>query len=343
MPLANRQDKLIQVSWAIKDFKFNFGRKPEGIWLSETAVYDFKKIAALLAFEVLFGNTPEEIYSFKIVDLSVKKIPSNDSIFICGTATIIYSLTLDSYRLDFAAYYHKDKNLPAGTNTAAFTKICKNKDDSNIEIFSKRFKEFLEVKKTPSSEHKNDEIYQFLNEFFKGNAYTLKDFLKEIQVELIEKLIMIQTEAINPVLFSLFNDYENIYFLDGIFPNIHEFIGEILFYYKFKGLRLDVQDMEELKTITGKVGLINLISRESFNILATKKLSEFMDFFESDYKNLSLLKNLSEFINILKETAVMPNLWKSQNIGFIIKEKFFKTVPKKERVDSKKGWSILAI
>ncbi len=38
MPLANRQDKLIQVSWAIKDFEFNFGRKPEGIWLSETAV-----------------------------------------------------------------------------------------------------------------------------------------------------------------------------------------------------------------------------------------------------------------------------------------------------------------
>src|SRR5665811_532790 len=38
MPLANRQDKLIQVSWAIKDFEFNFGRKPEGLWLSETAV-----------------------------------------------------------------------------------------------------------------------------------------------------------------------------------------------------------------------------------------------------------------------------------------------------------------
>ena len=67
-------------------------------------------------------------------------------------------------------------------------------------------------------------------EFFKGNAYTLKDFLKDIQVELIEKLIMIQTEAINPVLLSLFSDYENIYFLDGIFPNIHEFIGEILFW-----------------------------------------------------------------------------------------------------------------
>ena len=335
----------------LKNAESNIGKFGDGQFIYQTfvktAVYDFKKIAALLAFKVLYGNTPEEIYSFKTVDLSVKKILSDNSIFICGTATIIYSLTLDSYCLDFAAYYHKDKNLLSGTNTAAFTKICKNKGDSNIEVFSKRFKEFLEVKKNPSSEHKNDEIYQFLNEFFEGNAYTLKDFLKDIQVELIEKLIMIQTEAINPVLLSLFSDYENIleefkekrilnYFLDGIFPNIHEFIGEILFYYKFKGLKLDVHDMEELKTITGKVGLINLINRESFNILATKKLSEFMDFFESDYENLSLLKNLSEFINILKETGIIPNLWKSQNIGFMIKEKFFNTVPKKEHVDSKK-------
>ena len=61
-----------------------------------------------------------------------------------------------------------------------------------------------------------------------------------------------------------------------------------------------------------------------------------MDFFESDYENLSLLTNLYKFINILKETAVTPNLWKSQNIGFMIKEKFFNTVSKKEHFDSKK-------
>jgi hypothetical protein len=38
MPLASRQDKIIEVAWAVSDFEANFGRKPEGIWLSETAV-----------------------------------------------------------------------------------------------------------------------------------------------------------------------------------------------------------------------------------------------------------------------------------------------------------------
>ena len=38
MPLANSRDKRTQVTWGIKDFEHRFGRKPEGMWLAETAV-----------------------------------------------------------------------------------------------------------------------------------------------------------------------------------------------------------------------------------------------------------------------------------------------------------------
>ncbi len=38
MPLANRRDKITQVRWGIHDFRHHFGRKPEGMWLPETAV-----------------------------------------------------------------------------------------------------------------------------------------------------------------------------------------------------------------------------------------------------------------------------------------------------------------
>lgn len=40
MPLANAHDKETQVKWGIRDFEYRFGRKPEGIWLAETAVDD---------------------------------------------------------------------------------------------------------------------------------------------------------------------------------------------------------------------------------------------------------------------------------------------------------------
>jgi alpha-amylase/alpha-mannosidase (GH57 family) len=38
LPLANRRDKYTQVLWGMRDFERRFGRKPEGMWLPETAV-----------------------------------------------------------------------------------------------------------------------------------------------------------------------------------------------------------------------------------------------------------------------------------------------------------------
>ncbi|MCA9401668.1 MAG: DUF3536 domain-containing protein, partial [Candidatus Omnitrophica bacterium] len=38
MPLANTRDERTQVYWGIKDFEYRFKRKPEGMWLAETAV-----------------------------------------------------------------------------------------------------------------------------------------------------------------------------------------------------------------------------------------------------------------------------------------------------------------
>lgn len=38
LPLCNQRDKETQTIWGIRDFEYRFGRKPEGIWLAETAV-----------------------------------------------------------------------------------------------------------------------------------------------------------------------------------------------------------------------------------------------------------------------------------------------------------------
>jgi alpha-amylase/alpha-mannosidase (GH57 family) len=53
MPLANKRDKETQIIWGIRDFEFRFKRKPEGMWLAETAV-DTETLELLAEHEIKF-------------------------------------------------------------------------------------------------------------------------------------------------------------------------------------------------------------------------------------------------------------------------------------------------
>lgn len=53
LPLANRRDKHTQVLWGIRDFEHRFGRKPEGMWLPETAV-DLETLEVLAELGISF-------------------------------------------------------------------------------------------------------------------------------------------------------------------------------------------------------------------------------------------------------------------------------------------------
>ncbi|WP_231476633.1 hypothetical protein [Methanoculleus sp. MH98A] len=53
MPLAARRDKRAQVTWGVRDFTARFGRMPEGMWLSETAV-DIESLEILAAAGIRF-------------------------------------------------------------------------------------------------------------------------------------------------------------------------------------------------------------------------------------------------------------------------------------------------
>uniref|UniRef100_A0A7C4U994 DUF3536 domain-containing protein n=1 Tax=candidate division WOR-3 bacterium TaxID=2052148 RepID=A0A7C4U994_UNCW3 len=64
MPLAKRQDKIIQVKWGIRDFYLRFKRLPMGMWLPETAV-DLETLSILaengIRFTILSPYQAEKV------------------------------------------------------------------------------------------------------------------------------------------------------------------------------------------------------------------------------------------------------------------------------------------
>lgn len=94
MPLANERDKYTQAYWGIWDFEHRFGRKPEGMWLPETAV-DLPTLETLaelgMKFTILAPNQAQKIR--KIRGRSWKDV-SNSRI----DPTMAYRLNLPSGR-----------------------------------------------------------------------------------------------------------------------------------------------------------------------------------------------------------------------------------------------------
>ncbi|WP_432736223.1 DUF3536 domain-containing protein [Maridesulfovibrio sp. FT414] len=98
MPLASELDKKAEVSWAVADFKSRFNRRPEGMWLSETAC-DTASLEALaaegIAFTLLAPRQAEAIadlgsddwcevdeYSLNIKEPYLVELPSGRSISV---------------------------------------------------------------------------------------------------------------------------------------------------------------------------------------------------------------------------------------------------------------------
>jgi len=94
MPLANRRDKYTQVLWGIRDFKHRFGRKPEGMWLPETAV-DLETLDIMAEQEIKFTIlAPHQASRVRQIGTDTWHDASNGGI----ESTMPYELSLPSGR-----------------------------------------------------------------------------------------------------------------------------------------------------------------------------------------------------------------------------------------------------
>ncbi|MHB1274309.1 MAG: DUF3536 domain-containing protein [Candidatus Humimicrobiaceae bacterium] len=116
MPLADKNDKYLQVYWAIKDFEDKFKRKPEGMWIAETAV-DYETLEVLAEFNIKFTIlSPDQAKGFRKIVKENEKI-QNDWVEVSGgniNTRMPYLCKLPSGR-EIAIFFY-DKEISIGVS-----------------------------------------------------------------------------------------------------------------------------------------------------------------------------------------------------------------------------------
>ncbi len=140
MPLAHRRDKTTQVLWGIRDFEHRFGRKPEGMWLPETAV-DLETLDIMarqgIRFTILANHQAQRVRELGSRDWQEIGPPGIDT-------TMPYLVSLPSGSTISVFFYHGEIS-----RAVAFEHLL-----SNGERFAKRLLDaFREEKPFPQLVH----------------------------------------------------------------------------------------------------------------------------------------------------------------------------------------------
>ncbi|MDR1134380.1 MAG: DUF3536 domain-containing protein [Synergistaceae bacterium] len=102
MPLSNDRDKKTQVRWGAADFAVRYGRKPDGMWLPETAA-DTASLEALAAEGIKFTIlAPHQCASVRSPGGNWEETPGGDGLDV----TRPYFMTLPSGRTITLVFYY---------------------------------------------------------------------------------------------------------------------------------------------------------------------------------------------------------------------------------------------
>ncbi len=140
MPLANHRDRYSQIVWGIGDFEHRFGRKPEGMWLPETAV-DLETLDIMAELGIIFTVlAPHQAGRVRLIGARNWKDIPNASI----DPTRAYVVNLPSGRQINIFFY--DGPI---SNAVAFEDVLKSGD-----AFAKRLSDaFSEKRNWPQLVH----------------------------------------------------------------------------------------------------------------------------------------------------------------------------------------------
>ena len=293
--------------------------------LVRPSIVDMNRVGAHYAVSSLFSDYTEhdQVYSFKADLQHFDKHYAGKYRLALGRARLTSEVTWEEEDVTFAVIHLGEHHLFGGVRKSIEESAYQTMHDEIVEAFQK------------SRVH---EAIVLMDKHFGMHNYSFWHLFKEDQQELLNRVL---NETMSNVEGTFRQIYESNYSVLqamkqlGIHaPRPLRDAGEFTINSKVKRmLERDFIDPTELKSLVESIENLGVeINTVGLSFLAGERINYLMEKLEESPNDLTRMKQIVQFIKACYEVHLQPDLWKAQNIAFIIhRENYARMVRKQDQ------------
>ncbi len=291
--------------------------------LVRPSIVDMNRVGAHFAVSSLFSEYTEQdrVYSFGVDLQHFDKHYAGKYRLALGKASLTSEVTWEEEDVTFAVIHLGEHHLFGGVRASLEEGEYETMRDEIVEAFQK------------SRVH---EAVVLMDKHFGMHNYSFWHLFKEDQKELLNKVL---EETMNIVEGTFRQIYENNYSvlqamkqLSIHAPRPLKDAGEFTINSKLRRmLGHDHIEQAELNAMVESIDSLDVeIDLVGLNYLAGERINQFMEHVEQQPDDLKYMKRAVRFIQACFQVHLQPDLWKAQNIAFIIHRENFARMSRKQ-------------
>ncbi len=281
------------------------------------SIVDIHRVGAHYAVSSLFTDYPEQsrIYSFNVKSDHFELYEAGKQSLAIGRALLTSEVTLEEEDFTFAVLHLGDHHLFGGVRQF----------DSNTAFTSMRNEIVGAFQKS-----RVHEAVVLMDKHFGTHNYSFWHLFKDDQKKILNQVL---TQTMDHIETTFREIYENNY---SILQAMKELNIEPPKPLKYTGdysvsqnlhriLEEDEIDIRELRKITESINNLSVdVDKVTLNYLAGERINHMMLELNEEPEHMELMKKIVRFIQATKHVQLEPDLWRAQNLAFLIHRQHFK-------------------
>jgi alpha-amylase/alpha-mannosidase (GH57 family) len=296
------------------------------------SVIDLLRVGAHYAISALFDSKQKTIYAYQILDDQMERRENGLLKIAIGQATIKSEVTLQEDKISFAVLHLGDQNVNGGV---------RNYMDKHA------YQEMNQEINTAFDEANVADIIRLMDKHFGTNSYSLWHLFKDEQRNVIQKILQPNLEQTERTIAQIYT--ENCTIMNFL-KQLNIPIPQSLFVITEQAINQEVKRLfsQELINLEKLKDLIQEIQHWPITIDHTTLAFEISGWVNQALEELrkqpddiSQIQEIASALNQLKEIDIQLNLWKSQNIYFLMKQELVPSFQEKAEQGNKNAGSWL--